>query len=94
MAGPTQYGFDLRELAVALIKEQNIRDGKWFAAIEFGLGTGLFGPTPADSFPGGFIQVKRILLAQADSATPERFIVDAARVNPPPSAQTRTARSK
>jgi hypothetical protein len=80
MAQATQYGFDLKETAVALIKDTNVREGKWWAAFEFTYGTGLFGQTPNDSFPGGFFQVRRLLLVRADDNTPERFVVDAAEV--------------
>ena len=94
MAAPTQYGFQLREVAIALIKEQNIHDGRWWAAFEFTLGSGLFGATPADVFPGGMFQIRRVLLAQADQSTPEQFVVDAAEVNPASSATMSGGRAK
>jgi hypothetical protein len=83
MAIPTQYSFDLDEVATALIKQGNIHEGKWWAVFEFNLGTGMFGQTPSDVLPGGFVQIKRVLLAQAgDPPPPERLVVDAAVVNP------------
>lgn len=94
MAGPTQYGFDLQEVAIALIKEQKIYDGKWAVLFDLNLAGGVFGATPANSLPGAFMQIKRVLLAQADPAMPERFIVDASVVNPAPSVKTSTTKPK
>jgi hypothetical protein len=82
MAGPTQYGFDMREAAIAFIKAQDIHEGKWWTAIELNLGSGLFGPNADEAQPGGIVTIKRFLLTQADNMTPERFVVDAAKVNP------------
>jgi hypothetical protein len=84
MAAPTQYGFELREVATALIKQQNIHEGKWWAVFEFVLKGGVFGQTNAELLPGGLFQIKGIILAQSDMSTPEQFIVDAAEVNPAP----------
>lgn len=88
MAAPTQYGFELREVAIALIKQQNIHEGRWWAAFEFALGSGLLGAAPPDVLPGAMVQIRRVLLAQADQATPQQFIVDAAEVNPAQSTTT------
>jgi hypothetical protein len=82
MAAPTQYGFELREVATALIKQQNIHEGRWWAAFEFALGSGLLGAAPLEVLPGAMFQIRRILLAQADQTTPQQFVVDAAEVNP------------
>jgi hypothetical protein len=82
MAAPTQYGFELREVATALIKQQNIHEGRWWAAFEFALGSGLFGAAPPEVLPGAMFQIRRVLLAQADQATPQQFVVDASEVNP------------
>jgi hypothetical protein len=80
MAIASQFAFDLRETAVALIKEAKVREGKWWAAFEFSWGTAFFGQTPEDTFPGGFFQVRRVVLVPADDKTPERFVVDAAEI--------------
>jgi hypothetical protein len=80
MATATQFGFDLREATIALIKETNVREGKWWTAFELSWGSAFFGQTPADTFPGGFFQIRRIVLARAEENTPERFVVDAAEV--------------
>jgi hypothetical protein len=83
MATPTQYTFDLTEATKALIKEQGIHEGKWVIAFEFTFGAGVFGATPADVAPGGFMQIRRALLSQAgEPPPPAHLIVDAAEVNP------------
>ena len=85
MAAPTQYAFELREVATALIKQQNIHEGKWWAVFEFVLRSGVFGQTNVELLPGGLFQIKRVILAQPDRSTPEQFVVDGGEVNPAPS---------
>jgi hypothetical protein len=82
VAAPTQYDFELSEVATALIREKNIHEGRWWAVFEFVLRSGVFGQTNAELLPGGLFQVKRIILAHPDLSTPEQFVVDAAAVNP------------
>jgi len=43
MAEVTQYTFSWSEVTETLIKKQNIHEGKWIAAIEFGVNAGVFG---------------------------------------------------
>ena len=94
MAEPTQYGFDLKEVATALIREQKIHEGKWAVLFDLNLAGGIFGITAADALPGAFMQIKRVLLAQPDPAMYEKFIVDASVVNPAPSVKTSTTKPK
>ena len=94
MAGPTQYGFNLQEVATALIKEQKIHEGKWVVLFDLNLAGGIFGVNPDDQLPGAFMQIKRLLLAQPDPAMPQRFVVDASEVNPAPSAKASSAKPK
>ena len=97
MATPTQYSIELNEVATALIKAQNIHEGKWWVGFEFLLGTGLLGGQVGspDAFPGGFFAIRRITLAQAttEPPPPPHLIVDAAVVNPKPRAIKSKARS-
>src|SRR5271166_6655403 len=95
MATPIQYGFDLAELAKALIKEQGIHEGRWMVAFEFNFGGGLFGMSPSDVAPGGFIQIKRVILTQpGDPAPPAHLILDAAEVNPRTPRTEKSRRAK
>lgn len=97
MATPTQYAFELNEVATALIRAQNIHEGKWWVTFEFLLGTGLLGGSVGspDAFPGGFYTIRRVTLAQAtvEPAPPPHLVVDAAVVNPEPKA-TRSKAAK
>jgi hypothetical protein len=94
MAPPTQYDFELREVAAALVKQQDIHEGRWWAVFEFVLRSGVFGQTDAELLPGGLFQIKRIVLAHPDLSTPEQFVVDAAEVNPAPSLMASVAGTK
>jgi hypothetical protein len=85
MAEPTQFSFDLKEVAAALIKEQNIHEGLWTIAFEISMGAGLFGPNPAEAKPGAFMHITKVQLLRQNAATPETSnTVDATVVNPAP----------
>ena len=43
MAEVDTYGFDLREVTTALIKQQGIHEGLWMLAFEFSLGLASLG---------------------------------------------------
>jgi hypothetical protein len=104
MAAPTQYTFELKEAAIALIKEAGLHEGVWIVGFEFALGAGLFGAMPmgektagsdsppAEAKPGGFIQINRVQLSRYVRGMPEvSFAVDAAVVNPDPKAKPPTS---
>jgi hypothetical protein len=86
MADITQYTFDLRDVAIALIKAQGLHEGKWVIALELGLAAGLFGSDPKDPTavnPGAIIAVQSIQLTKhPENAPVHRLVVDAAEVNP------------
>jgi hypothetical protein len=86
MAEATQFTFDLREVATALIKQQGIHEGAWFAAFEFGLVAGIIGPTPDEAKPSALLQVQKVqLVRQLQLPSPHpRLTVDATEVNPAP----------
>ena len=46
MAEPTQYGFDLNEVATALIKQQGIHEGLWSVGFEIVMGRVTLGQPP------------------------------------------------
>jgi hypothetical protein len=90
MAEPTQFGFDLREAAIALIKLQGLHEGKWMLGFEFDFAAGNFGPTVADARPGAAVAIRRVLLSRPAEGFPDLpFIVDAAEVNPATPAETK-----
>lgn len=77
MAETTQYAFSLREIAELLIRKHGIREGRWTAQIEFGLGAGHFGPSQNEARPTAFVQVNKILLSRAIEDTPSHLVIDA-----------------
>jgi len=86
MAEPTQYTFDLKEVAAALIKQQGLHEGVWMVAFEFNLGAGMISTAPGEMRPGALIQVNKIQLTrQGDLSSIPHLAVDAVDVNPPPS---------
>ena len=84
MAEPTQYSFSHRELTIALIKEQGLREGLWMVSFEFNFGAGLFGTPPEDVKPSAFLQIARVQLVRQSEPLPQSssLVVDAAQVNP------------
>src|SRR5437763_15668072 len=89
MAEPTQFTFSVQEVTKALIKQQELREGKWVIALEFGFGAGLVGQTPDGAvFPTAFVAIQRVnLVRHPDNAPAHPLVTDAAEVNPrPPTA--------
>jgi hypothetical protein len=96
MAETKAISFDLREVAVALIKAHGIHEGRWMLGFEFAFGAGNFGTGPGETRPGAFMQIIKMSLTRPEEGVSELpFIVDAAKVNPiegagKPSAGKRT----
>jgi hypothetical protein len=86
MAEPTQFSFDLKEAATALIKQQGLHEGHWMLALEFSLGAGIIGATPENVTPGAIVQVQKLQLIRQNALPPPHphLTVDAAQVNPAP----------
>jgi hypothetical protein len=90
MAEVETFGFDLKEVAAALIKQQGIHDGLWIIAFEFNLGAGLVGASKEDVRPSAFVQINKIsLVRQNEILGAPNLIVNAAEINP---AQSNTAK--
>lgn len=85
MAEATQFTFDLKEAATALVKQQGLHEGLWMVAFEFTLGAGVVGPNPAEAMPSAFIQMQKLQLVKQPVPPPQPHLtVDAAEVNPAP----------
>jgi hypothetical protein len=84
MAEPTQFTFDLKEAATALVKQQGLHEGLWMVSFEIGLVAGIIGQTPATSMPAAFVQFNKLQLIRQDQVPPPHphLTVDAAEVNP------------
>ena len=63
-----------------LVKHFGYHEGLFDLAMEFQLGIGRVGPTPATQLPGAIVAISRIGLARADVLNP--WTVDATKVNP------------
>jgi hypothetical protein len=46
MAEPTQFTFELKEVATALVKQQGLHEGLWMVSFEVGLVAGIIGQSP------------------------------------------------
>jgi hypothetical protein len=90
MAEPTQYAFDLSEVAEALIKANDIHEGLWTLSFDITVAVGTFGPSTADAKPGAMMQIAKVQLVRQSSALPDApNLVDAAKVNPGLARKTR-----
>ena len=88
MADPTQFTFELQEVAAALVKQQGLHDGTWMLGFEFGMGATMGGATPAESVPLALLQVLKIQLVKQPPGPLQypRVTVNAAEINPVKSA--------
>jgi hypothetical protein len=86
MAEPRQYLFSYKEIAEALVKQEEIHEGLWGIYVEFGIGAANIGTTPEsnDTVPAAIVPIQRIGIQKFDQ--PSNMTVDAAEVNPAPKA--------
>src|SRR5208282_3708757 len=83
MAEVDTYGFDLREVTTALIKQQGIHKGLWMLAFDFNLGAGMAGATKEEVRPMAFVQINKMsLVRQNEIASGHNLVINAAEVNP------------
>jgi hypothetical protein len=80
MAEVNRYEFNYAEVALALVKQQDIHEGIWAVAIKFGIGATLGGPSEAEAVPTAMVPVLSIGLTKVDKEG--RNTVNAAKVNP------------
>lgn len=86
MAQAQQYVFTYKEIAEALVKEQDIHEGLWGLYVEFGIAAANIGTTPenTDVMPAAVIPLQKLGIQKFDEAN--NMTVDAAEVNPAPKA--------
>ena len=82
MAEPTQFTFNLPEVAELLIKKQGIHEGKWLVGLEFNVNIGMMGVAPPNAYPGAMILCNGLQLTKGPDQAPANLVVDAALVNP------------
>lgn len=80
MSTATQYKLNNQELIKLILKENNIRTGKWTLMVDFGVGPGQFGPDPSKINPGIMVAIQGIgiNLVEHGMPIPESLVVDAA----------------
>lgn len=86
MAEATQYMFNYKDVAEALIKKQGLNEGLWMLSVNFGLQATNIGINESDLKPAAVVALLTIGLQKADKES--SLTVDAAKVNP----KSRTAR--
>jgi hypothetical protein len=85
MADVTQFTIEHRELIELVIKKADIHEGQWSLLVNFGIGTGMFGPTPEQTNFGLMISFNQFGIQKVPTDAPQAHgvvVVDAAKVNP------------
>jgi len=83
MAQVNQIVFTYREIAEALVKQEDIHEGLWGVYVEFGITAANINLAPeADVTPAAIVPVQRMGLQRFPEAN--NLTVDAAEVNPAP----------
>jgi hypothetical protein len=83
LAEPSQYSFELREVTVALIKQQGLHEGRWFPALELSFTSGNMGPSPEQARPSALLELRGLqLIRQPEEMPSGPGTADAAEVNP------------
>lgn len=77
MAEPTQYKFELAEVAKNLLEKQGISQGKWKIGVNFTVAAVEAGPTPEGRRPSMVISVDHVLLTETDATDSGPLVVDA-----------------
>lgn len=81
MADPTQYSFELQEVAEALVSKQGLTTGRWTVSVEFNFTAIMAGQSPTDVKPTAMVQINRLQLVQvAGELPPGQPIVDASKI--------------
>lgn len=95
-AKPSQYTFELRDVLIALLKEQGIHEGFWMLAFEFTTTIGTMGAQDSPPRPAVLSVVSKMNIVHHESAPPVELdiCVDAAKVNPRQKNAERPARKK
>lgn len=87
MSEPTEYTFELKDLATTLVRAQGIHAGVWRVGFEFNFAATYAGPTPEEVRPSAVVQICRIVLTKVEPGEVQYFVVDAAEINPVPTAK-------
>jgi hypothetical protein len=92
MAEASQYIASYKELAEMLIKKENIHEGYWAVMVRFGIQAANISLGGGDPVPSAIVPVLEIGIQREPNVTP--LTVDAAVVNPAPTATKRKKLAK
>jgi hypothetical protein len=91
MPETNQLIFSYKEVVTALIKDQHIHEGIWGFIVNFGMQAQNVGPNENELRPAVLIPLLSVGLMKFDKET--NISVDAAKVNPAPSANTKAKKA-
>ncbi len=81
-----QYLLNNKELLELIIKHSGFHEGKWMLLASYGIAPGNYGPTPDETGPGIAFAFTKVGIQRAGTDTPEKMMLDASNINPPPKA--------
>ncbi|MEJ1158307.1 hypothetical protein [Prosthecomicrobium sp. N25] len=64
MSEISQLSFTLRDVTVALLREQNIKEGVWVLGVEMSIVVGNMGPEPQSALPTAMLQIPKFTLVR------------------------------
>jgi hypothetical protein len=75
---PERRIFDFREVVEMMIRREDIREGKWVLAVEFGIGAAnIAEPGTTEARPAAIVPILNIGILRNDSAALDNLAVDA-----------------
>ena len=81
-----QYSLTHKELLELLIKQNHVHEGKWSLLLGMAISSGMFGPTPEQTFPGVAVSFNQIGIQRVapgkGNQGPGTVVLDAGVVNP------------
>lgn len=80
------YTFNHAEILELMVKSAGVHEGKWMLQIHFNITVANFGPEEKSVGPGAIVVVHQIGIIKAKDDSPKALVVDAAEVNPSPTA--------
>ena len=76
--------FEFREIVEMMLRRENIREGKWVLAIEFGIGAGnIAEPGTTEARPAAFVPILNIGILRNDKTELDSLSVDASTLEAP-----------
>jgi hypothetical protein len=78
---PERRIFQFRELVEMMIRHENIREGKWVLAVEFGIGAAnVADPGTTEARPAAFVPIINIGILRNDESELDNLAVDASKL--------------